>query len=54
MKLPKLPKIKITVIKKYRPEEVFGHEMRQSKSGKTIPPCQFFEEGQEFITNSFT
>ncbi|MFX0061884.1 MAG: TIGR04076 family protein [Candidatus Hermodarchaeota archaeon] len=54
MKLPKIPKIKITVIKKYRPEEVFGHEMRQSSSGEKIPPCQFFEEGQEFITNSFT
>ncbi|MFX0209332.1 MAG: TIGR04076 family protein, partial [Candidatus Hodarchaeota archaeon] len=45
----KLPKIKITIIKKFKPEEVFGHEIIRSSSGETIPPCQFFEEGDEFI-----
>ncbi|MFW9800182.1 MAG: hypothetical protein ACFFD9_07095, partial [Candidatus Thorarchaeota archaeon] len=44
-----LSRMKITVIRKYSPEEVFGHQMARSSSGKAIPPCQFFEEGQEFI-----
>ncbi|MCW4030910.1 MAG: TIGR04076 family protein [Candidatus Bathyarchaeota archaeon] len=44
-----LEKIKITVIKKYKPEDVLGHEVKQSTTGKRIPSCLFFEEGQEFI-----
>jgi uncharacterized repeat protein (TIGR04076 family) len=49
-----LPKIKITVVRRYSPEEVFGHQMVRSSSGEAIPTCQFFEDGQEFIAeNSF-
>ena len=51
----KLPKMKITVVRKFSPEEVFGHEILQSSDGTPIPTCQFFDEGQEFIAeNSFT
>ncbi|MGY5854763.1 MAG: TIGR04076 family protein [Candidatus Thorarchaeota archaeon] len=50
----KLPRLKITVVRKYSPEEVFGQEMIQKSSGKPIPTCQFLHEGQEFIAeNSF-
>jgi len=46
--------MKITVAGRYSPEEVFGHEIVQSSSGKAIPTCQFFEDGQELILeNSF-
>ncbi|MHA2361665.1 MAG: TIGR04076 family protein, partial [Candidatus Thorarchaeota archaeon] len=49
-----LSKLKITVEKKYSPKEVFGQDMMRSSTGKPIPPCSFFEEGQEFIAeNSF-
>ncbi|MDF1537576.1 MAG: TIGR04076 family protein [Candidatus Thorarchaeota archaeon] len=51
----KLSKMKIAVVRKFSPEEVFGHELLQSSDGTPIPTCSFFEKGQEFITeNSFT
>ena len=51
----KLPRIRITVVRKFSPKEVFGHEIRQASDNSPIPTCQFFEEGQEFIIeNSFT
>ena len=35
--------------------EVFGHEINQASDGAAIPPCPFFEKGQEFLTeNGFT
>lgn len=50
-----LPKIKITVVRKFSPEEVFGEPIKQASDGTPIPTCRFFDEGQEFITeNSFT
>jgi uncharacterized repeat protein (TIGR04076 family) len=49
-----LPRIRITVERKFSPSEVFGHEMKQASSGDAIPSCGFVEEGQEFIAeNSF-
>ncbi|MHA2031735.1 MAG: TIGR04076 family protein [Candidatus Kariarchaeaceae archaeon] len=48
-----MEKVKITVIKKFNPDEIFGHEIIHA-SGKPIPQCPFFEEGQEiFAENSF-
>ncbi|MHA2232995.1 MAG: TIGR04076 family protein [Candidatus Hodarchaeales archaeon] len=49
-----LERIKITVVKRYSPEEVFGHEMKLSSSGTRIPPCQYVKDGQVFYAeNSF-
>ena len=51
----KLSKLRITVERIFTPTEVFGHEIRQASNGEPIPPCGFFKEGQEFITeHSFT
>ncbi len=41
-------KIKISVIRRFSPEEVFGQEMK-TPTGKVITVCSSFEEGQEFI-----
>jgi len=41
-------RVKITVIKRFSPEEVFGHEVL--KEGKPIPRCSY-EVGEEFIVN---
>ncbi|MFX1513570.1 MAG: TIGR04076 family protein [Promethearchaeota archaeon] len=46
-----MAKIKISVVKRFSPEEVFGHEMKQS-SGKVITQCTSFEDGQEFIVEN--
>ena len=45
-----MSKIKISVIKRFSPVDVFGHEMR-SPSGKDITVCQSFEDNQEFYVN---
>lgn len=42
-------KVKITVIKKFSPEEIFGHEMM--REGKPIPLCSY-EVGEEFIVDN--
>ena len=47
----KMARVKITVIKKFSPEEVFSHEMRYP-DGNLIPPCIVFEEGQEIIVEN--
>ena len=41
-------KFKITVIKKFSPEDVFGEEGFQFKNGEKDKICDLFEEGQEF------
>jgi uncharacterized repeat protein (TIGR04076 family) len=54
VKVVNLPRIRITVERKFSPREVFGQDMKQASSGDTIPSCRFVEEGQEFIAeNSF-
>ncbi|MFX1475532.1 MAG: TIGR04076 family protein [Promethearchaeota archaeon] len=45
-----MPRVKVTVIKKYSPEDIFGHEMRR-QDGKRIPVCGL-EVGEEFIVDS--
>jgi len=51
----KLTNMRITVERVFTPTEVFGHEIKQASDGELIPPCPFFEVGQEFVTeNSFT
>jgi len=40
-----MSKIKITVIKRFSPEDVFGHEYK-TPDGKVIEKCHF-EDGQE-------
>ncbi len=41
-------KLKLTVMKKFSPEEIFGHEIL--RDGKTIPPCSY-DVGTEFIVD---
>lgn len=45
-----MSKVKITVIKKFDPVEVFGHEI-YSTSGTKIIKCNSFTKGQEFIVD---
>ncbi|MHA1904920.1 MAG: TIGR04076 family protein [Candidatus Thorarchaeota archaeon] len=44
-------KVKVTVIKVFSPEDVFGNEITLP-SGKRIDKCSFYEEGDEFIIDS--
>jgi len=41
-------KVKITVVKIFEPKDVIGKDFIR-ESGKSIPKCPFFEEGNEFI-----
>ncbi|MFX1284205.1 MAG: TIGR04076 family protein [Promethearchaeota archaeon] len=43
--------IKITVIKKFSPEEIFGQEIIRHSTGKAIPICSM-EEGKEYFVES--
>lgn len=43
-----MTKIKITVIKKFNPKDVFGHDIT-SPRGDIVPTCYVFDEGEEFI-----
>ena len=43
-----MTKVKIEVIKKLNPKDVFGEE-KYNPEGKVIPTCTAFEEGQEFL-----
>ena len=42
-----MPKMKITVIKRFHPKDVFGKDY-VTPTGKTSPECQSFKDGQEF------
>lgn len=42
-----MPKMKITVIKRFHPKDVFGKDY-VTPTGKTAPQCQTFTDGQEF------
>jgi uncharacterized repeat protein (TIGR04076 family) len=44
-------KVKITVMKTFSPEDVFGHELKLP-SGQKINKCGLFNEGDEFIIES--
>jgi uncharacterized repeat protein (TIGR04076 family) len=43
--------VKITVIKRFSPEEVFNEQMT-FPDGRIIPRCPVFEDGQEIIIES--
>lgn len=45
-----MPKIKITVIKRFSPEDVFGHEYK-TPTGKVVERCHF-EDDQEWISEN--
>ncbi len=45
-----MSRVKITVIKKFSPIDVFGHEI-YTTSGKKVTTCGTFDEGQEFIVD---
>ena len=45
-----MSKVKITVVKKFSPIDVFGHEV-YSTSGTKITRCGAFDEGQEYIVD---
>lgn len=42
-------KLRVTVVKKFSPEEIFGHEMVKH-DGRPIQPCSY-ELGKEFIVD---
>ncbi|UCH05886.1 MAG: TIGR04076 family protein [Candidatus Thorarchaeota archaeon] len=44
-------KVKVTVMKTFSPEDVFGHELHLP-SGQKINKCSLFNEGDEFIIDS--
>lgn len=46
-----MTKIKITVIKRFSPQDVFGHEYK-TPTGKKVEKCSVFEEGQEWISEN--
>ncbi|MBN1328835.1 MAG: TIGR04076 family protein [Candidatus Heimdallarchaeota archaeon] len=48
-----MTKIKITVIKRFAPEDVFGKEYI-APSGKKIERCNKFTDNQEFISEDLT
>ena len=45
-------KVKITVFKKFSPEDVFGKEMFR-EDGTKMTHCGAFEEGQEFLVEHY-
>jgi uncharacterized repeat protein (TIGR04076 family) len=45
-------KVKVTVIKTFSPEDVFGHELFFPPTGQKIKKCGLFNEGDEFIIDS--
>ena len=45
-------KTKITVVKIFEPKDVIGEDFIL-ESGKKIPKCSFFKEGDEFIVNEY-
>ena len=47
-----MTKIKVTVIKKFNPKDVFGHEISFPR-GEIVPTCYVFEEWEEFIIENF-
>jgi uncharacterized repeat protein (TIGR04076 family) len=46
-----MAKIKITVVKKFTPEEVFNGNVPEYYQN-TLTPCPIFEVGQEFIVDN--
>jgi uncharacterized repeat protein (TIGR04076 family) len=45
-----MSKIKITVIRRFSPEDVFGHEYK-TPTGKVVGKCDF-KDGQEWISEN--
>jgi uncharacterized repeat protein (TIGR04076 family) len=43
-----MARIRVTVVKKFNPKDVFGNEITNSR-GEIIPTCYIFEEGEKFI-----
>jgi len=46
-------KKQITVIKRFKPKEVFGQEYR-TPTGKVIPECPVFKDGQVLISEDLS
>ena len=47
-----MAKIKITVLKRFKPEDVFGDVGYSTPNGKKVTACTAFKDGQEFITRN--
>ena len=43
-----MTKLKITVLKKFNPKDVFGRDYINPR-GEIVPTCYVFDEGEEFI-----
>jgi len=46
-----MAKIRISVVKKFNPKDVFGHEITYPR-GDIVPTCYVFDEGEEFIIDN--
>lgn len=44
-------KLKITVVKKFRPEDILGHEVKREDTGETLSYCGH-EVGEEFVMDN--
>ena len=44
-----VPRVKITIVRRFSPEEVFGAEIRK-RSGEKIPTCGY-KDGREFLVD---
>jgi len=45
-------KVKISVLKRLNPHQVFGEELPATPVEQPFGPCQAFKDGQEFIVDS--
>ncbi|MFX1416039.1 MAG: TIGR04076 family protein [Promethearchaeota archaeon] len=46
-----MTRIRVTVLRKFSPVDVFGHEIRYPR-GEIVPTCYVFDEGEEFIIDN--
>jgi len=46
-----MAKIKITVVKKFNPKDVFGHDIKFPRV-EIMPKCYVFDEGEELIVEN--
>ena len=46
-----MAKIRLSIVKKFNPKDVFGHEITYPR-GDIVPTCYVFDEGEEFIIDN--
>ncbi|MFW9964401.1 MAG: TIGR04076 family protein [Candidatus Sifarchaeia archaeon] len=46
-----MARIRVTVLKKFNPKDVFGHDYVNPR-GEIVPACYVFDEGEEFLIDN--